>query len=62
MLIIYITKMNNLLLNIIICPNCHYKLIYKKKKSALICNKEKIFYKIYNSIPILIKEKSNKTI
>lgn len=48
--------MNNLLLDIIICPNCHYKLIYKKKKSKLICEKEKISYKIIFNIPILIAE------
>lgn len=52
--------MNNLLLNIIICPNCHNQLTYKKKKSKLICKNEKIYYPIHFDIPILLKEESKK--
>lgn len=52
--------MNHKILNIIICPICHGKLTYDKKKSELICKIEKIAYPIQKNIPILTREKYRK--
>ncbi|MFW9972923.1 MAG: methyltransferase domain-containing protein [Candidatus Odinarchaeota archaeon] len=51
--------MNEKLLNILICPDCKSKLIYKESKNKLSCIKCNTNYVIKNNVPILLG-KNNK--
>ncbi len=50
----------NFIFNIIVCPICKEKLIFKINENILVCKKEKIYFTIENGIPIMLKEKAKK--
>lgn len=54
-------ELDKKLLELLACPKCRGKLIYKKTLQKLECKKCKLAYKIESGIPILLKEKAEKT-
>lgn len=50
--------LNHKLLDILVCPICKGNLLYDKKNNELICNLDKLAYKIENDIPIMLEEKA----
>ncbi len=50
--------LDNKLLNILVCPNCFKKLVYRENK--LICEFDKLYYEIINNIPVMLKNTSKQ--
>ncbi|OGT15004.1 MAG: tetraacyldisaccharide 4'-kinase [Gammaproteobacteria bacterium RIFCSPLOWO2_02_FULL_38_11] len=48
--------MNKKLLEILVCPICKGKLIYKEGQQELICKFDSIIYPIENGIPVMLEE------
>jgi len=46
--------MNNAILEILVCPLCKGKLIYKKENNELICRFDKLAYPIRDDLPIML--------
>ena len=53
-------KLNNNLLNILVCPVSKGKLIYDRENNELICEESKLAYPIIDGIPAMLKEKARK--
>ncbi|WP_082192595.1 Trm112 family protein [Candidatus Riesia pediculicola] len=54
--------MDKFLINIIACPICTGRLVHSKKKSELICQKDRVAFPIRKNILVLMEEKSRKVI
>ncbi len=52
--------MNQKLLDILACPICKGKLIYKKDSQELICTVDKIAFPIREDIPVMLEEEARK--
>lgn len=50
--------MDRRLLDILACPICKGKLIYKKTAEELICKVDKLAYPIIDSIPVMLEDKA----
>ncbi|KEY90719.1 hypothetical protein CF66_2159 [Candidatus Photodesmus katoptron] len=50
--------MDHRLLEIIACPVCKGKLIFKKKNQELICKLDRLAYPIKDSIPVLLESEA----
>ncbi len=44
------------LLEILVCPKCKGKLIYKEKENKLECEKDKLLFRVEGDIPVLLLE------
>lgn len=53
-------KMNNALLEILVCPICKGKLHLDKIKNELICKVDKLAYPIRDDIPIMLEDEARK--
>ena len=49
-------KVDERLLEILVCPICKGKLIYKKEKQELICKFDRIAYLIKEGIPVMMEQ------
>ncbi len=52
--------MDRQLLDILVCPLCKGKLVYKKKESELICPVDRIAFPIQDSIPVMLEEEARQ--
>ena len=52
--------MNKLLLDILICPKSHGKLVYNESTNELFCHKSMLAYPIENDIPIMLVDRARK--
>lgn len=52
--------MNKQLLDILVCPLCKGKLIYKEKESELICKFDRLAYAIRDDIPVMLVDEARK--
>ena len=52
--------MENKLLDLLVCPLCKGKLIYKKEQQELICRGDRLSYPIRDDIPVMIEEEARK--
>ena len=50
--------MDKRLLDIIACPKCKGKLIYRKAEKELICKVDKLAYAIREDIPIMLESEA----
>lgn len=50
--------MNNALLDIVACPQCHGRLTYDKASQRFICQFEQLAYPIVEGIPVLLPEQA----
>ena len=52
--------MDKRLLEILVCPLCKGRLVYKKKASELICKADRLAYPIRDDIPVMLEEEARK--
>lgn len=52
--------MDKKLLEILVCPACKGKLVYKASMSELWCRAEKLAYPIRNDIPVMLVEEARQ--
>lgn len=52
--------MDKKLLDILVCPICKGKLIYKKEQKELICKADRLAYPIRDDIPVMLEEEARK--
>jgi uncharacterized protein len=60
LLILTVRKMDEKLLDILVCPVCKGVLIYDPKAQELICRRDKLAYPIRDQIPVMLKEQARK--
>jgi uncharacterized protein len=52
--------MDKKLLDILVCPVCKGKLIYKKEQKELICKADRLAYPIRDDIPVMLEDEARK--
>lgn len=52
--------MDSKLLDILVCPLCKGKLIYKKDRQELICRGDRLAYPIRDDIPVMLENEARK--
>jgi len=52
--------MDKKLLDILVCPICKGKLIYKKEQKELICKADRLAYPIRDDIPVMLEDEARK--
>jgi uncharacterized protein len=52
--------MDKKLLDILVCPICKGKLIYKKEQKELICKADRLAYPIRDDIPVMLADEARK--
>lgn len=52
--------MDSKLLDILVCPLCKGKLIYKKEQKELICRADRLAYPIRDDIPVMLDDEARK--
>jgi len=48
------------LLDVLACPICRGKLIYKKEKQELICKFDRLAFQIKDGIPVMLEGEARK--
>jgi uncharacterized protein YbaR (Trm112 family) len=48
------------LLNILACPICKGKLLYRKQQQELICKLDRLAYAIKDDIPVMLPDEARK--
>ena len=48
------------LLEILVCPLCKGRLLYRKEKSELICKADRLAYPIKDGIPVMLEDEARK--
>jgi uncharacterized protein YbaR (Trm112 family) len=52
--------MDRKLLEILVCPLCKGKLVYKKRVGELICPVDRMAFPIRDNIPVMLEEEARK--
>ncbi|MCG7870820.1 MAG: Trm112 family protein [Candidatus Thiodiazotropha lotti] len=52
--------MDRKLLDILVCPVCKGKLLYRKKEQELICRADRLAYPIRDDIPVMLEDEARK--
>jgi uncharacterized protein YbaR (Trm112 family) len=52
--------MDRKLLDILVCPLCKGKLIYRKRAGELICPVDRMAFPIRDEIPVMLEEEARK--
>ena len=52
--------MDSKLLDILVCPLCKGKLIYRKEQKELICRADRLAYPIRDDIPVMLDDEARK--
>ena len=52
--------MDGKLLEILVCPICKGKLIYKKQDQELICKGDRLAFPIQDDIPVMLEDEARK--
>jgi len=50
--------MDKRLLDILVCPICKSKLVYKKQAKELICRADRLAFPIRDDIPVMLEEEA----
>jgi uncharacterized protein YbaR (Trm112 family) len=50
--------MDKRLLDILVCPVCKSKLVYKKQANELICRADRLAFPIRDDIPVMLEEEA----
>ena len=48
------------LLEILVCPLCKGKLVYRKSADELICRGDRLAYPVKDGIPVMLEEEARK--
>ncbi len=52
--------MDKKLLDILVCPLCKGKLVYKKERNELICKADRLAFPITDGIPVMLEEEARQ--
>lgn len=52
--------MDSRLLDILVCPVCKGKLIFKKSSNQLICRADKLAFEIRDNIPVMLVDNAQR--
>ncbi len=52
--------MDKKLLDILVCPLCKGKLIYRKDRQELICKADRLAFPIRDGIPVMLEEEARQ--
>lgn len=52
--------LDNKLLDILVCPICKGKLLYRKNAGELICRVDRLAFPVRNSIPIMLEDEARQ--
>ena len=52
--------MDNKLLDILACPICKGKLLYKKEQQELVCKVDRLAFQIKEGIPVMLQEEARQ--
>ncbi|HIE55637.1 MAG TPA: Trm112 family protein [Chromatiaceae bacterium] len=52
--------MDKKLLDILVCPLCKGKLIYRKDRQELICKADRLAFPIHDGIPVMLEEEARQ--
>jgi uncharacterized protein YbaR (Trm112 family) len=48
------------LLEILVCPLCKGKLVYRKGAAELVCKADRLGYRVMDGIPVMLEEEARK--
>ena len=48
------------LLEILVCPMCKSKLVYRKEARELVCRADRLAYPVKDGIPVMLEEEARK--
>ena len=48
------------LLEILVCPLCKGKLLYRKQHAELVCRADRLGYPVKDGIPVMLEEEARK--
>ena len=48
------------LLEILVCPLCKGKLVYRKERDELVCKADRLAYPVKDAIPVMLEEEARK--
>ena len=48
------------LLEILVCPLCKGKLVYRKEADELVCRPDRLAYPVKDGIPVMLEEEARK--
>ena len=48
------------LLEILVCPLCKGKLVYRKEARELVCRADRLAYPVKDGIPVMLEEEARK--
>ncbi|MGE5640401.1 MAG: Trm112 family protein [Clostridia bacterium] len=48
------------LLEILVCPLCKGKLVYRKERGELVCKADRLAYPVKDGIPVMLEEDARK--
>jgi uncharacterized protein YbaR (Trm112 family) len=48
------------LLEILVCPLCKGKLVYRKQDDELVCRADRLAYPVKDGIPVMLEEEARK--
>jgi len=48
------------LLEILVCPLCKGKLLYRKAEGELVCRADRLGYPVKDGIPVMLEEEARK--
>jgi uncharacterized protein YbaR (Trm112 family) len=48
------------LLEILVCPLCKGRLVYRREASELICKADRLAYPVKDGIPVMLEEEARK--
>jgi uncharacterized protein YbaR (Trm112 family) len=48
------------LLEILVCPLCKGKLVYRKEASELVCRADRLAYPVEDAIPVMLEDEARK--
>jgi uncharacterized protein YbaR (Trm112 family) len=48
------------LLEILVCPLCKGKLVYRKEADELVCKADRLAYPVKDGIPVMLEEEARK--
>ena len=52
--------MDKKLLDILVCPICKGKLVYRSKEGELICKVDRLAYPIRDGIPVMLEQEARE--
>ncbi len=52
--------MDKKLLDILVCPLCKGKLVYRKKEQELVCRTDRLAFPIRDDIPVMLEKEARQ--